>query len=166
MAAARRFTVLLGVLLGVTGSLSGQQISEPSARIKDVRRSQWVSVEISVSASDKDLFVPYCGGGGTDTEFLCSLPTRLETKAKKGWSPVNYREGIAAVLGGLPSDKWKVRVVPAGQQHTFSYGFPKNDFGLERGQVLRYVVPVWPDEQSMRNDGQPILLVTPPFKCP
>ena len=74
-----------------------------------------------------------------------------------------YRE---VVLGGVPPDKWKFRLIPAGRRHDFFFALTKDDFAVERGQRLRVVVDAWSDEQSMRSRQQPIQLASPAFDCP
>lgn len=153
------------VVFGMTQPLPSQNASKPSACVTEAQVSHSVYVTIRLFSGDKELFVPYCGEGEGGTEHLCNLPTHLQVATRKGWMPVKLRHPDA-VLGGVPPDRWRVRRIAAGQWHDFLFFFPKDDFAVETGQRLRYVVDVWPDEQSMRTAGRPIQLATPPFKCP
>ncbi len=158
-------TVATILLLGMALPSLGQGASGPTLQVTRVQLSQWVSVQITVFSPEKDLFVPYCGESEGGTQRLCSLPTHLEIETKQGWLPAKLRTADA-VLGGVPADSWKAQRIPAGRWHDFSFGFPQDEFAVERGQRLRVEVYAWPDEQSMKSGAPPIRLTSPTFECP
>lgn len=146
--------ILLGILtmavmLGTRQTLAGENVAMPSVQTASVELIQLVSVKVTVLASEKELLVPYCGEDAGGTESLCILPAHLEVRSSGGWRPVKLRHSGAS-LGGVPMDRRRVRVIPVGQKHDFSFVFPKEEFAVERGQRLRVVVAAWLDEQSMK----------------
>jgi hypothetical protein len=151
--------------MSACGSLSGQGVLRPTAQLTDVRLVRSVSVQIRLFSAAKDLVVPYCGEGEGGTEALCNLPTHLEREVRQGWQRVGLRTKDA-VLGGVPAEKWKFRIIPAGHWRDFSFWFPRDDFAIEQGPRLRVVVDAWPDEQSMRSGGPAIRLASSAFACP
>ena|SRR3990172_5162154 len=157
---------LSAVLLSVASLSFSQNGSRPSAKVTQVQAALF-SFTIRVSAPEKDLVVPYCSKGDDGTLKLCYMPDNFQVETPQGWQPVKLRfHPEARVLGRLAQDLWKVQPVTAGRSHEFSLAISKVEFAVERGQRVRYIVDAWPDEKSMRNGGQPIRLVTPPFKCP
>ena len=158
-------TSAAALLFGITLPLSSQSPPRANASIADVVLIQTVSVRITVSSPETQLFVPYCGEGESGSEALCNLAIHIEAETRDGWRPMRLRT-TDAVLGGAPSDRWKVRQIPAGRRHDFVFAFPKNEFAVERGERLRIVVDAWPDEQSMKTGGAPVRLATAPFECP
>jgi len=169
MTIARSTRILLWccavVTVGTAQLLSGQSASKPSVQTNDVKLFHLVSVEVTVFSPDQDLLVPYCGDDGGRTEPLCVLPAYLEVQTCKGWQAVKLRHSDAE-LGWMPLDRQKVRLIPAGQKHDFSFGFRKEELAVEHGQHLRIVVSAWPDEQSMKDDKRVIHLSSPAFECP
>ena len=154
MVIARSVRTLLGILtmvLGTTQAFSGQNASKPTVQTKSVELTHLVSVEITVFSPEKDLVVPYCGDGEGRADSLCILPAYLEVQTSRGWKPVKLRHSDA-VLGEVPLDRRRLRLIPAGQNHDFSMSFRKEEFAVERGQRLRVVVNAWPDEESMKSD--------------
>ena len=152
-------------LVGVPQPLSCQSTLKASASVADVQLVQTVSVRITLFSPDAQLFVPYCGEGESGSETLCNLAIHLEVETREGWRPIKLRT-TDAVLGGVPSTRWKVRPIPAGHRHDFVFAFPRNEFSIEHGQRLRAVIDAWPDEQSMRAGNAAIKLNSAPFECP
>ncbi len=157
--------VIAMVAVGAAQALSGQNASKPSVQTKGVDLTHLVSVEITLFSPEHDLLVPNYGNGEGRAESLCIRPAYLEVQTSRGWQPVKLRHSDA-VLGSVPLDQRRVRLIPAGQKHDFSFAFPKEEFAVERGQRLRVVVTTWPDEQSMKDDKQAIQLASPAFECP
>ena len=157
------FSIITIALLGTTRTLSGQIAPKSSVQVTRVELAHLISVEITVSSHEKDLLVPYCGGDDK-SEYLCVLPAYLEVQTSQGWRQMKLRHG--GVLGGVPLDRRKVQLIPAGKSHNFSFSFRTEDFEVEHGQRLRAVVTAWPDEQSMRTDEQSVQLRSSPFECP
>jgi hypothetical protein len=164
---AERFlsTAAAVLLLGATQPLLSQSTLTASASVADVRLVQTVSVRITLFSAEAQLFVPYCGEGESGIETLCNLAIHLEVETREGWRPIKLRT-TDAVLGGVPSARWKVRPIPAGHRHDFFFAFPKNEFAVEHGQRLHAVIDAWPDEQSMRAGSPAIRLTSAPFECP
>jgi len=159
------FGILTGVFLATTQTVSGQNLSKPRADVPRVQLIQSVSIQVTLFSAEKELLVPYCSEGEGGTESLCNLSIHIEIETQGRWRPIKLRHSDA-VMGGIPPDKWKYRVIPAENRHDFFFAFSKDDFAVERGQRLRVVVTAWPDEQSMRTGKQPIQLTSPPFGCP
>ena len=157
--------VLTGALLAMAQALPSQNASKPTAEVTSAQVSRSVSLRISVFSPEKDLLVPYCGEGEGGGESLCNLSIHVEVETREGWRPMKprFRE---VVLGGVPPDKWKFRLIPAGRRHDFYFVFTEDDFAVERGQRLRVVVDTWSDEQSMRTRQKPTQLASPAFDCP
>ncbi len=159
--------MLLGVLAGglVGRTLLGQDQVPPTVAMTSARETRTVTLRVTVFSPDKSLLVPFCGEGEGGTETLCSLSVRVEVQSRAGWRTMRPRQRNV-VLGGVPPDKWKVRVISAGGRHDFFFAFTKDDFLVGRGQRLRIVIDTWLDEQSMRSHGQPIQVTSPAFDCP
>jgi hypothetical protein len=156
--------ILTIVLLGTTQPLSGQIATKPSVQMTSVELAHLVSLRVTVFSHDKDLLVPYCGGGDDKPEYLCVLPSYLEVQTSKGWRRMKLRHG--GVMGLVPLDRRKVQLIPSGKSQDFSFNFRTEDFEIEHGQRFRVVVTAWPDEQSMRADEPPIRLASQSFQCP
>src|SRR5205807_7830384 len=130
-------SAVTGPLFATTQAPSGQSVSHPTAGVTSVRISRTVSVQMTVFSAKKELLIPYCAEGEGGTEILCNLSIHIETRAE--WRPMKPRHR-EVVLGGIPPDKWKFRLIPAEQRRDFLFAFNKDDFAVHRGQRLRVVV--------------------------
>jgi hypothetical protein len=159
-------TAVTAVFLLVIGQpLLSQNTPKANASVANVQLIETVSLQLTVFSPETQLIVPYCGEGESGSETLCNLAIHVEVETGSGWRPMRLRT-TDAVLGGVPSDRWKVRQIAAGRRRDFVFAFPKNEFAVEHGQRLRIVIDAWPDEHSMKMGGAPIKLTTAPFKCP
>jgi len=145
--------------------LFGQRPQKPRAEVSNVQLTRSVLIEVTMFAADKILFVPFCGESDAGTKSLCYGPARVEVQKRGNWRPVELRHRDA-ILGALAPDRRKAEKIEAGGRGRFILAISKDDFAVETGQRLRLVVDAWPNEQSARNGGQPIQMVTPSFGCP
>jgi len=147
-------------------SAAGQAV--PSASIRSVESVDSVRVTVGIAAATgSTIVVPTCGADEKPPDELCGLAARLEVRSEGGWRAVGFRPGVGAVLGGLPMERWKVRVVPDGATTTFTFWFATHaGLDLRRGDRLRIAVDTWPDERSMRAGASPTQVRTPEFRCP
>jgi len=161
-------SVLILVLLFAALALSGQTGSKPQARITHVQLSNRVTLQVAVSASDVDLFVPTYGISEGGIQRLCGRgsPTHLEVNTGHEWHSVTYRRHVGAVLGAVLAAEWKVQVVTAGRSQNFPYSFPIDHSALEHGQQLRLKIDAWFDRGAVKNSVPTVQLVAPEFKCP
>lgn len=158
--------ILLALLCGAPSVQQGQSVSEPSVQVADVRLTEWVSAEITIrSPNDGDLVLPSCDDGTSAVPQLCQFPNQLQLKTDSSWVSVTLQPP-GRVFSRPPLTRWKAQTVKAGGQRTFRFRFPKGDFAVRRGQLLRLVLDAWPDEQSMQNHAPTIRLISREFQCP
>lgn len=150
--------------LASLGSALGQP-SRETLQLNSVRLYTSLAVEIRLFSAAQDMVVPYCGEGEGGSLTLCNLAVRLERETRNGWRRVGLRHADA-VLGGVPAEKWRFRLIAAGRWHDFHFLFPKDDFAVERGQRLRVVVDTWSGEPSMRSGQPPLRVASAIFTCP
>jgi len=126
--------ILAMVLLGTTQPLSGQIATKPSVQMTSVELAHLVSLRVTVFSPDKDLLVPYCGGGDDKPEYLCVLPSYLEVQTSKGWRRMKLRHG--GVMGEVPwnvgrfnsSQSGRAAISPSTSQWRISRLSMDNDF--------------------------------------
>ena len=140
------------------------QNESPSLQINKAELIESVVASFYISSPRQPLFVPDCGEseGGRDT--FCNGTIHIEVKTQQGWRPLQTRKGMK--LGGVGPEQWKTRMIPAGHGSDLSFAFDKKIFVVEHGQLLRAVVDVWTDEQSMKSGTNSLQLISQPFECP
>ena len=106
-------SILSMVLLGTTQALSGQNAVKPSLRVTRVELAHLISVEVTVFSPERDLLVPYCGGGDGKSEYLCVPPSYLEVRTAQVGHRMNLRHG--GVLGAVPADRRKSQLTQPGR---------------------------------------------------
>jgi len=151
----------------VSRATAAQDGPKPDIRVTEARPVHSLVITVSVSSSDEKLVVPNCGQDLLGQESLCGppFPTHLEVQTAKGWHSVGFRTPDR-VLGSLSPKIWKASEIPPGGHRKFVFLVSKDDFALETGQRVRIVVDAWHDEQSMRNGGKSLQIVSLPFNCP
>jgi hypothetical protein len=75
------------------------------------------------------------------------------------------RKGLLAVLGGVPSDKWKSLLIAPGDTNYFSVVIDPGLLDVRRGDELRVEVDSWSSEVAMRTGESEKQLTSPPFEC-
>jgi len=158
-------------LLGVGPPLRGQgeQKESPRLDLDNVWEVPQVYVSLRLRASDRQLFVPYCGKlevGSRTTTTLCTAGTHLEVQHGAEWLPAKLRRTFGILGGERRLDLADVSLVAPRTQVEVEYLFSRRYFEVEPGQKLRVIVDVWPDEQSMRSGGKSTQIASPPFECP
>jgi hypothetical protein len=166
----KRQLVLSVVFLFVIGAseLIGAQeeagTSSAQVRIRSVRAIPQVYVALQLSASDQQLFVPYCGES-EGTKFLCTVAAHLEIASQHGWRAAKHNTE-SGVLGGVSLENAVGITFERGKEGVFTFQFSPSFFEVRSGQRLRIIIDAWPDEQSMKRDHAVLHLVSPPFVCP
>jgi hypothetical protein len=154
-------------LFAILLPLPAQNEANQSAQleVENVHAVPQVYVDIRLRASEKPIFVPYCGESEGGEKVLCTVATHLEVKTKDGWRPAKLRITFG-VLGALSlSHARGVQIAPKSSA-SFSFQFSRRFFEVDSGQQLRVRVDAWSDEQSMKAGRQPTQFISPPFNCP
>jgi hypothetical protein len=165
--AMSRTLVATAVLLLAAMPSSSEQ-PNPTITVVRVRSVHSVSVAVTVVAPPgSPVVVPYCGVDEAGTEALCGLASGLEVKEAGLWRPVQFRAGVAAVLGGAPPSSWNIREVGPGASRTFSFGWPMDaQLTVAKGDLVRVVVKSWLDLRSMKAGEPGVGVASEPFRCP
>jgi len=161
--------VLPGILLSVLAfgqtNPQIQQGSAPLVSIERVRSVPQIYVSVKLRSQEKQMFVPFCSKGEGGPPFLCTLGVHLQVQTKSGWRAVSLKT-TSGVPGGAVVANASGRVISSNETAVFDFEFSKRFYSVTRGQQLRLIVDVWPDEVSMRKGQNRIQLESEPFECP
>jgi hypothetical protein len=172
-------------LFGIGQALRGQSEPKEGPRLDlgNVGAIPQIYVSLRLRAPDKQIFVPYCGQSkiGTwdkslfapyqsqavanTTRILCTAGTHLQVRSGAEWVPAGARTTFG-ILGRLPLDLADGVLIAPGSELSFEYEFSRRYFQVEPGQLLRVIVDLWPDEESMKSGRPSTKIASPPFECP
>jgi hypothetical protein len=163
-----KFAAIILTLLTVPGIcyIVQQKSNVATATVTGLQKESWVAVFVSVTAADKDVVIPTCGGEESEPETLCRLAVEIQVKDSKGWGAAQNKHH-GQVLGHTAPSKWKAVTVGKYAAHTFVFSYPLEEFQIGPDQMIRLSVKAWTNADAMRDaQSKSIQVVTAPFRAP
>lgn len=166
-----RYLVIALAILSLYGIALSQQITkqveEPGGLdVKNVGTISRIYINMQFHTSDNPVFIRYCADRFDGVKILCPLQgSEVEVRTSQGWRPAKQKL-IHGVFTPPHHDYVFSTMIKPHDEATFQFEFSRNYFEVEPGQQLRVVIDTWNNEQSMKNDDEPIKIYSQPFKCP